>query len=100
MTPKQVRQVRDALDLTLEELGRALLVSWTTVWRWEHGGATKMDPLRRVVLEQILADLTHRTCRHDRKAERRYHDAALDPFRGQLIIEALLAARQRLMRSR
>ncbi len=95
MTSKQVKQIREALGLTLEEFGRAMLVSWTTVWRWEHGGAAKMDPLRRLALEQIHAELSSKTGRHSGKVEKCYRAAALDSFPPALIIEALNAARRR-----
>lgn len=95
MTSKQVKQIRDALGLTLEELGRAMLVSWTTIWRWEHGGAAKMDPLRRLVLEEILAEISSKTGEYSGKAVRRWARLAGDSTPACFVAEALLAAGKR-----
>lgn len=92
MTSKQVKQIRDALGLTLEELGRALMVSCTTVWRWENGGATKMDPLRRLVLEAILVEIFSRTAKQSAEAAKRWSRIAADPTPARFVAEALIAA--------
>jgi transcriptional regulator with XRE-family HTH domain len=100
MTSKQVKQIRAALGLTLEELGRAMLVSWTTVWRWENGYAEKMDPLRRLVLEEILAEISSRTAKQSGEAAKRWARLAGSAAPAQFVAEALFAVGRRQMRRR
>ncbi|MBX6770897.1 MAG: helix-turn-helix domain-containing protein [Chloroflexi bacterium] len=37
MTPEQIRELRQALGMSLKEFGEAVGVWGESVWRWEHG---------------------------------------------------------------
>lgn len=94
MTSKQIRQVRDALGLTLEELSRAMMVSWVSVWRWENGHAEKMDSLRRLVLEAVWYDLTRRKGEDRKRAVRRWSALAAGRVPAGFVAAALVEAVQ------
>ena len=55
-TPIDVKQIRDALELTQEQLAHRLGVSYPTVNRWENG-KTKPSPLA----VEKLSRLAHRS---------------------------------------
>jgi transcriptional regulator with XRE-family HTH domain len=100
MQGSSVRKVRAALGLTLEEMGRALMVSWVTVCRWEHGKVEKIGLLHRTILEQIADDLSSRTGRHSGRSATLYAAAARSAYRPELIFEALRQHRLRTFRVR
>jgi len=48
-----VAEIRAREELSLEEIGRQLRVSWVTVWRWVHG-KTLPSPLAEKRIEAFI----------------------------------------------
>ncbi len=91
-----VKRIRRALGLTLEEMGRALMVSWVTVCRWENGKVGKIGLLHRTILEQIEFDVLRQPPVLSMPAGLRYAHAARSQFRARLILYALQSYDERL----
>ena len=55
MNGLQVKEIRDRLNISREELARRLGISFFTILRWEKG-KTKPSPMAQKLLERLVGD--------------------------------------------